>query len=126
MTALSTLVYASAERVGAQECSPRSSDHVVCSQQDRLRNCQAQVPGGREVNRQLKLRGLLERHVGWFSASQDLVDILGSAPKQHDVVDTVDHQATRFDEFRQAIDGGQSVFGRQRRYLPAVLASKRI
>src|SRR5215510_955311 len=53
-------------------------DHLVCAQQERLRDREADFFRGLEIEDELEFRGLLDRQIGWLSATRDPVDILGS------------------------------------------------
>src|SRR5262245_42171914 len=55
----------------------RSPDDLVGSNQERLRDCQAQRLGGLEVDHQLELRRLFDREVGGFGPFQNLVHVRG-------------------------------------------------
>ena len=58
-----------------------SLDHLICSEQHRLRNRQADLFRGFEIDDELKLGRLLDRKVGGFRTFEDLVNINGSAPE---------------------------------------------
>jgi hypothetical protein len=51
-----------------------SLDDFIGSIQHRLRNRQADLLGGFEIDHQLKLRRLLDREIGWLGSLQDLVN----------------------------------------------------
>ena len=58
-----------------------SFEHLICTQQKLFRDRQTQRFGGGQIDNQIKLGWLLDRQVSRFSATQDFVDILGSAPE---------------------------------------------
>src|ERR1043166_4285981 len=62
--------------------SALSLDHLVRLEEQRRRHREAKGLGGLEVDDQLELRGLLYRQVGGLGAFQDLIHVVGSAPKQ--------------------------------------------
>src|SRR5215510_16118783 len=55
---------------------------LIRSQQQRLRDGDAENPGGLEVDHQLELRRLLEGQISWLCASEDLVREVGGTPPQ--------------------------------------------
>src|SRR5215475_7222119 len=62
--------------------SGRSLDHLICAQQQRRRNGEAERACCLEVDRQLELRGLLHGKIAGLGSFQNLVDIPGAAPEQ--------------------------------------------
>ena len=56
-------------------------DHLVCLEEDRLRNREPQRLGRFEVDDQLELRGLLDGEIGGLGAFQNLVHVGGGAPE---------------------------------------------
>jgi hypothetical protein len=54
-------------------------DHLVGAHQHRLRDRQAERPGGLEVDHQIELRRLLDGQVGGLGALKDLVDVSGAS-----------------------------------------------
>jgi hypothetical protein len=63
-------------------------DRLVCIHQQRLRNHDAEVPGGLEVDRQIEFHGLLDRQVGGLGASEDPVDVIGRTAMNVDCIRT--------------------------------------
>src|SRR5215470_16284721 len=59
----------------------RLFDHLVGARQKGLRQDQAERPGGRQINYQLKLGRRLYREVGRFFALEDAVDITSRTSK---------------------------------------------
>src|SRR5262245_41880719 len=53
-------------------------NHLVCAQQERGRDREADFFRGFEIEDELEFRGLLDRQIGWLSATRDPVDIHGS------------------------------------------------
>ena len=52
-------------------------DHLICLEEDRLRDREAERLRGLHVDHQLELRGLLDGQVAWFGTLEDLVgDVL--------------------------------------------------
>jgi hypothetical protein len=56
-------------------------DHLVGSCEHRLRHGEAERSRGRQVDDKIELGRLLDRDVGWLHPTQNLVDIIGSAPE---------------------------------------------
>src|SRR6516225_4337389 len=57
-------------------------DHLVGAGEQRLRHREAERLCGLEVDRQLVLGRRLHRHVGWFLALEDTIDIAGRLPER--------------------------------------------
>src|SRR5262245_13008052 len=66
-------------------------DHLVDAQQERLGDGQAECLGGREVDDEIELGGLLDREVARLCPAQNLVDIVASAAEQVRIVCSVGH-----------------------------------
>src|SRR5437867_10956497 len=65
--------------VGSKDKRATLLNNLVCSQEQRLRNRQAERLGGLQVDDQLELRRLLDGQVGGLCAFQDLVDEISRA-----------------------------------------------
>ena len=57
-----------------------SFNHLVCAQQERLADVQAEHLGGREIEDQIELSRLLDWNIRRLLAFQDFVDEIGRAP----------------------------------------------
>src|SRR6266576_2525147 len=62
-----------------------------------------------EIDGKQEFRGLLDRKVGRFSAFENSIDIVGTAPRQNEVVRTVRNQSARLHK----LAGGRQVDRRQ-------------
>jgi len=60
----------------------RSLDHLVGAQEDRRWDLNAERAGGLQVDDQLELDSLLDRHVGDVCTSEDLVSVRRRAPRR--------------------------------------------
>ena len=78
--------------------------------QERRRDGQAEGLGGLEVDDQLKLRGLLDRKIGWLGALEEFVDLGRGAAAQVWKAGSVRHQPPVIDGFLQLVHGGQPGF----------------
>src|SRR5262245_59864034 len=59
-----------------------SPEDLVRSSQKRCGNREAERLGGLEIDREIELRRLLHREIGWVRAFQDLVDVRGGPAPQ--------------------------------------------
>jgi hypothetical protein len=73
-------------------------DHLVSADEKGLRNGQAQRFRSFQIDRELKLRRLLDRKVGRILAPENALDILSSLPIVLEQIEVVDDQSA---EFRQ-------------------------
>src|SRR5207245_7615768 len=64
-----------------KETLPRLLDHVVCAQQQRLRDRESERYRGLEVDHELELGGLFDWQITGFCALENLVHVAGGAPK---------------------------------------------
>jgi len=55
---------------------------LVRAQQERLRDCQPERLGGRQIDDEIEFGRLLDRDVARLRPAQNLVDIVGGAPIQ--------------------------------------------
>jgi hypothetical protein len=98
-------------------CSERSPHQLfyelVGAQQERLRNRQDERLGGRQVDDEFELGRLLDREVGRLRPAQNLVDIVGGAPKLIWPICYIGHQTSGFDELPDSVHGRQSRAQRQ-------------
>jgi len=72
-------------------------NHLVGTNQEGLRNPEAQRLGGLEVQRHAEIRRLFDRQVAGLGATQNLVHILCAAANLVDVVRAVGGESARFD-----------------------------
>jgi hypothetical protein len=56
---------------------------------------------GDQIDNEIELRRLLERHVSGFCPAQNLVHVFGGVPEHTRVIWSVAHQTSRLDEFRE-------------------------
>src|SRR5437763_10790762 len=90
-----------------------SFDHLVGADEERRRDRQAKGLRGLEIDRELKLRGLLYRKVGWLLALEDLVDEACESEIEVRVVHAVGYQSPGLDEVAGWIDRRKPIAGRQ-------------
>src|SRR6185503_5741938 len=90
--------------------SALSSDDLVRPRQRSMRNRQANLFSGFEVDDQLKLCRLFDGKVGGLGAFQNLVHIGGGTPEGVVVARAVVHEAAGFDIFRSGIDRREPMF----------------
>jgi hypothetical protein len=91
-----------------------SLDHLVRAQQQRLRDGEAELLRGLEVDHQLVLDRRLHRKVAWLRTLEDEIDINRRAPKIIGQVNSVGQEAAEFSEETVRIDGRKMVASRQR------------
>src|SRR6266487_915600 len=85
-------------------CFPRRSlNHLVRTQQQRLRDREAECLGGLEVDHELELGRLFDWQVTGFCALEDLVDVLRTAARQISKMCAVREEAARIHEFAEPI-----------------------
>ena len=75
-------------------------DHLICLQQERGRNREAECPGGSLVDDQVELGGLLDGEIGGLGALEDLVDLDSSATILLRDVCPIEHHHSRSPEGR--------------------------
>ena len=92
------------------QCSKKSFDHLVGAQQDRCRQLDADRLGGLEIDDEIELGRLLDPKVGRLRPAQNLVNVVGGAPKQAREVRCIGHQTSRLGQ-RLAIDSEKSPYG---------------
>ena len=76
-----------------------SFDHLVGTDEERLRDCESERFGGPEVNHQLELGRLFDRKVGGFRAPEDAIHIIGTAAEQTLIIRSIGQKPTHIDEF---------------------------
>src|SRR5262249_23239306 len=74
-----------------------SLDHLVGACEQRWGQVEADRLGRVNVNYQFELDRLLDRNIRWFSATQNLVDMICTAPVEIGDVRSVGHQTSRID-----------------------------
>src|SRR6266581_903418 len=72
-----------------------SLEHLVRSQEERLRDREPERLGGLEVDDELKFCCLLDRQVGWFGALQNLIDVGGGKAPMLQWARTIAQQTSR-------------------------------
>jgi hypothetical protein len=60
--------------------NPWLFDHLVGAGEEQFRNCQFERLGSREIDNEVELGRLLHRDIAGFRPTQNLVNIVGSAP----------------------------------------------
>src|SRR5216683_3633010 len=88
---------------------PPLLDHLICPQQERPRDLQAEGLGGLEIDDQLVLGGLLDGQVRRLSALEDLVNEHRGTLEQIWVVRAVTHESTSLGILLRPADTGQAV-----------------
>src|SRR2546422_10998760 len=78
--------------------------HLVCSQQHRLRNREAERLGGLHVDHELELRRLLDREVGWLRALEDFVYVRRRTPPEISEAGAVEHEPPDIHENSHAVN----------------------
>ena len=86
-------------------------DHLVRSQQHRLRDRQAERFGSLEVDHELKFSGLLHRQVGGLGASENFVNDYRTTLDNLRTICTVGHEATGLYPVSAFIDRHNPVLG---------------
>src|SRR5438094_7546792 len=87
----------------------RLLDHVVCLEEKRLRNGEAEGFRSLEVDDQLELRRLLDGQVAGLGALEDLVHVDGGAPPLVAQTGPIGHQAARLHVLRDGADRREPV-----------------
>jgi hypothetical protein len=72
-------------------------DHLIGAGEQCWRQIEAKGLCGPRIDDQIKLGWLLDWKIGRLRPAQNLVDIVGGAPKQVRDVCSIGHQTTRFD-----------------------------
>src|SRR5262249_10838405 len=83
--------------------SPRPfswTDHLICAQQQGLRNHQAEGLGGLEVDDQLETAGLLHGEIGRLRTLEDLVGVRGRPSGHIGIARALSHEPSVLYEFR--------------------------
>jgi hypothetical protein len=84
---------------------PASFDHLVSADEKWLRNGQAWRFRSFQIDRELKLRRLLDRKIGRILALENALDILSCLPIVLEQIEVVDDQSAEFRQIaRTAID----------------------
>src|SRR5690349_20955389 len=72
-------------------------NRLVAAQQERLRYHEPERLGRGQIDDEIELGRLLDRHVSGLRPAQNLVDIVAGAPKQVREVRSIGYQTSRFD-----------------------------
>src|SRR4030095_4766303 len=88
-------------------------DHLVRSHQHIRRDRQADLLGGLHMDHKLELCRLLDWNVGWLRALENLVDHSRDASIHKDVVWSIGHKSTSFDELPICVHGWKAVLYRK-------------
>src|SRR4030095_8437243 len=99
--------------VGSKDKRATLLNNLVCSQEQRLRNRQAQRLRSLEVDHQLELRWLLDGQVAGLGSFEDLVHVDGRAAEHLGNVCAVTHDDAGFRELPPRRDRGQVCRRRQ-------------
>src|SRR6266568_5510317 len=73
-----------------------SLDHLVRAQKQRLRDCEAECPGGLQVDDNIELSGLLDREIAWLRALENLVHVASGTTVEVGKVHSIGHQTPKF------------------------------
>src|SRR5271169_6972007 len=73
-----------------------------------MRNSETERLGGREIENEIELAGLLDRDIAGLRPAQNLVDQLGGAPEQSRIVRSVGHESPVPDDFASNSDRWQA------------------
>src|SRR6266481_7387933 len=84
---------------------PFSLDHLIRPEQHRLRDRQADLLGGFQIDYKLKLHWLLHRQVCGLCTFEDLVDVYGGAPEIPSLVGCIGHEAAGFYKVTSLVHG---------------------
>src|SRR5437867_5093974 len=90
-----------------------SLDHLVCAQQQRLRDREPERLGGLEVDHELELGRLFHRKLAGLRALEDLVDEACEPEIKVGIVHRVGYQSTGLDELAGRIGSRQPIAGHQ-------------
>src|SRR5262249_21190401 len=85
-----------------------SFNHLIDAGEQRGRQFETERLGGRKIDDEIELRGLLDRDVARLRAAQDLVDIIGGASILVRDAWSIGHQTSRFDILPQTVHRRQS------------------
>src|SRR5207244_6947945 len=94
--------------------SARLLDHLVGASEHGGRYVEAEGLSSLEVDGQFVLGGRLHRQVSRFFSLENAVNVAGRRPVLTNQIRPIGNQAAVCDEEAVAVDGGQSVAGRQR------------
>ena len=96
----------------SQTCQQRKSsalfNHLVCPQQECLRDCYAECFCRCKIDDQFESGRLFDRKVSGLRPLQDFIDEVGCAPEQVSILGSVRHKATRSKKFTVRVGRGQS------------------
>src|SRR5262245_6426795 len=85
------------EAVSGDAARGASFDHLVGAGDELRWDCDAECPGGCEIDGEIELGRLLDWQVGRLSPAQNLVDVVGGASVQVREVWSIGHESSRFD-----------------------------
>ena len=89
----------------------RLLDYLVRTQQQRVRDREAERLRRREIDDQLELRGLLDGEIGGLRAFENLIYVSGGATKQVMVIRRVFHQTSKLDGLPVGVNAWQTMPG---------------
>src|SRR6266446_5649947 len=107
-------------------CAGSSFDDLIRTNQQRLRNRQAERLRRLQVDDEFELRGLLDGKVGGLGALEDLIDEVCGAPPQVSDIDPVRHEPASIYELPIPIHRRQPALGRKVRDTSSVSGGERI
>src|SRR5712691_11358073 len=90
-----------------------SLNHLICAQENRARDREAEHLGSLEVDNEVERGGLLDRQRGGLRALEDLVHVGGRAPLQLKSVRTINHETAGLHVLPQAIYRWQATLHRK-------------